>query len=221
MIRRVTPWVLVLLSAAAGLSGSARADDLLAMAPVGKSAGTVMVRLRALGVLPESKSSATSIGGSVATTNQAAPELDLSYFLTDHLAVELIAASTRHEIAATGTAIGHVDVGSTYVLPPTLTVQYHFRPHARISPYIGAGLTVAWFYDTRPARPTVDTFGLETAVGPTVQVGVDYNVAGHWFLNADIKQMFLNTRARINDGTIRARTSLDPTLVGMGIGYRF
>ena len=75
--------------------------------------------------------------------DQGTPEVDLSYFFTDHLAAELIAPRTRHEISASGTAIGHVDVGSTYVLPPTLTVQYHFMPHARLSSYAGAGLTVA------------------------------------------------------------------------------
>lgn len=94
-------------------------------------------------------------------------------------------------------------------------------PHARFSPYVGAGLTVAWFYDTSPSRPTVTKVGFETAVGPTVQIGADYNLTGHWFLNVDAKQMFLNTRARINGGAIRARTSLDPTVVGVGIGYRF
>lgn len=211
-----------LLCAAAVLASPvARADDWIDQAPVGKAAGTVMVRLRGIGVLPEDKSSATSIGGNARTTNQAAPEVDLSYFFTDHLALELIAASTRHEVSASGTAIGHVDVGSTYVLPPTLTLQYHFMPHARFSPYVGAGLTVAWFYDTQPALPTVTKVGFETAVGPTVQVGADYNLTGHWFLNADAKQMFLNTRARINGGAIRARTSLDPTVFGLGIGYRF
>jgi outer membrane protein len=172
----------ILLLAASVLAlapAAAVADDLFDLTPVGKEAGTVMVRLRALGVLPENKSSSTSLGGAVETTNQVAPEIDLSYFFTGHLAAELIAASTRHEVSASGTAIGHVDVGSTYVLPPTLTLQYHFMPHARISPYIGAGITVAWFYDTSPAGPTVDKVGFDTAVGPTVQLGVDYNVTGH------------------------------------------
>lgn len=210
-----------LFCAAAMLAPAARAADWIDQAPVGKEAGTVMVRLRGIGVVPENISSATSIGGSVRTTNQAAPEVDLSYFVTDHLALELIAASTRHEVSASGTAIGAVDVGSTYVLPPTLTLQYHLMPHARFSPYVGAGLTVAWFYDTRPALPTITKVGFQTTVGPTVQVGMDYNLTGHWFLNADAKQMFLNTRARINGGVIRARTSLDPTVFGLGIGYRF
>ncbi|APH58470.1 OmpW/AlkL family protein [Granulibacter bethesdensis] len=189
--------------------------------PVGKSAGHFMVRLRAIGVLPENKSSATSIGGRVDATPQAAPELDLSYFFTDHIAVELIAASTRHSVSAVNTALGNVDVGSTYVLPPTLTLQYHFMPHGRFSPYAGIGLTVAWFYDSNPAGPTVSKFALENTVGPSIQVGADYNLTGKWFLNVDVKQMFLNTRARINGGAIQARTSLDPTVVGFGIGYRF
>ncbi|NPD68568.1 OmpW family protein [Lichenicola cladoniae] len=213
---------MALLSAViTGLSSLVHAADLNDPAPIGKHAGTFMVRLRAIGVLPENLSSATSLGGSVHASNQVAPEVDLSYFLTDHLALELIAASTRHEVSASATVLGHVDVGSTYVLPPTLTLQYHFMPHGRFSPYVGAGLTVAWFYDTSPSRPTVAKVGFETTVGPTVQIGADYNLTGHWFLNVDAKQMFLNTRARINGGAIRARTSLDPTVVGVGIGYRF
>ena len=199
---------------------AASADDLFEAPPVGKAAGTFMVRLRGIGVLPENKSSSTSLGGNVETTNQIGPEADLSYFFTDRIAAELIAASTRHEVSASGTAIGHVDVGSTYVLPPTLTLQYHFMPHARFSPYVGAGLTVAWFYDTSPAGPTITKLGFDTAVGPAIQAGIDYDVTGHWFLNADAKQTFLDTRARINGGTIRARTSLDPTILGLGIGYR-
>ncbi|MCQ8278825.1 outer membrane beta-barrel protein [Acetobacteraceae bacterium KSS8] len=210
-----------LLLASTLCAPAAFAADPWDLAPLGKQAGTVMVRLRAIGVLPENTSSATSIGGSVEATNQAAPELDLSYFFTDHIAAELIAASTRHSISASRTAIGGVDIGSTYILPPTLTLQYHFRPHARFSPYIGAGVTVAWFYDTKPADPPITKLGLATTAGPAFQIGADYNVGGHWFLNVDAKQLILNVRARANEGAIRARVSLDPTIIGAGIGYRF
>jgi outer membrane protein len=191
-------------------------------APVGKQAGTLMVRIRAIGVLPENTSSSVSaIGGGVNVTSAAAPEVDLSYFFTDHIAVEGIAASTRHSVSAGHISIGHVDVGSVYVLPPTVTLQYHFTPHERFSPYVGAGMTVAFFYDGHSAGPPVDSFGLDNNVGAAIQAGVDYNFNGHWFANFDVKQIFLNTTARINGGAIVAKTSLDPTLVGAGIGYRF
>ena len=191
-------------------------------APVGKQAGAFIIRLRGIGVLPQDMSSSvTPIGGHVATSNSAGPELDFSYFLTDNLALELIAASTRHDIVAEGTQLGRVEVGSTWVLPPTLTLQYHFMPRQRFSPYIGAGLNVTWFYATHPAGPPVTEFGVSTNVGAALQIGFDYNVSGRWFLNADVKQIFLNANARINGGAIKAHTALDPTIVGVGVGYRF
>ena len=188
----------------------------------GFHAGDVMVRVRAIGVLPQNLSSSVSvIGGHISATNTPAPEVDLSYFLTDHVAAEIIAASTRHSVAATGTALGGVDVGSVYVLPPTLTLQYHFFPHQVVSPYVGAGLTAAFFYDSHPAGPTVTSLGLGNTVGAAVQAGIDYNLGGRWYLNLDAKQIFLNTTARLNGGAIVAHTALDPTIVGLGIGYRF
>jgi outer membrane protein len=87
-----------------------------------------MIRLRAIGVMPlDSSSSISGIGGSVSATNQAAPEVDFSYFLTDHIAFELIAASTRHSITADNTALGNVDVGKTWILPHDLdrAVSFH------------------------------------------------------------------------------------------------
>jgi outer membrane protein len=185
-------------------------------------AGTVVVRLRAIGVIPENFSSSVSvIGGKVDVTATPAPEVDFSYFFTDNIALELIAASTRHELSASGTALGHVDVGSVYVLPPTLTAQYHFFPKSRFSPYVGAGLTAAFFYDSQPAEPTITKVGLSNNVGPAIQAGFDYALSGPWSLNFDVKQIFLNTEARINGGIIKAKTELSPTVVGAGIAYRF
>ena len=82
---------------------------------VGKAAGTFLIRVRAIGVIPEDNSSSISvIGGHVTATAQAAPEVDFSYFLTDNIALELIAATTRHNVKATGTAVGDIDVGSVW-----------------------------------------------------------------------------------------------------------
>lgn len=197
----------------------------LAQTPVddrGLQAGDFLLRLRAIGVFPQNTSSSVSvIGGHVDVTATPAPELDLSYFLTNHLAVELIAASTRHEISATGTVLGRVDVGSTYILPPTLTLQYHFSPRAWIDPYVGAGLTVAFWYDTNAAGGAVTKVGLNTVAGPAIQAGFNVKLGGAWFANFDVKQTFLDTTARIDQGTIVAKTSLSPTIIGAGIGLRF
>jgi outer membrane protein len=193
-------------------------------APVGKAANTFMLRARAIGVIPlNSSSSVSTIGGTVSATAQAAPEVDLSYFLTDNIAFELIAASTRHNVSVHGSVLGSVDVGSVWVLPPTLTAQYHFFPHERFSPYLGVGLNVSWFYATQPANPPVTHWSMGNSVGAAIQAGFDYNFSGHWFANFDVKQIFLHSNASVDalGTTVKASTWLNPLVIGAGIGYRF
>lgn len=215
------------LAAVLAIAGTASAQSTDNDQGVGKKAGTFMVRARVIDVIPENTSSSTSVGGKVDATQQFAPEVDISYFFTDHIAAELIAASTRHEVRAVGTAAptpgGDVDVGSAYVLPPTVTLQYHFNPHGRFSPYVGAGLNASWFYDTQPAKPVVTKFTLSNGMGEALQAGLDYNIKGHWFLNVDVKQIFLHTDAKLSTvlGAVKGKTDLDPTVVGVGLGYRF
>jgi outer membrane protein len=207
-------------------TGTASAQGLfdLNQPDVGKQAGTLMIRVRAIGVIPlDASSSVSVIGGQVSTTAQAAPEIDFSYFFTDNIAVELIAATTQHTLSANGTALGHVNVGTTWVLPPTLTVQYHFFPDQKFSPYVGAGLNASFFYATKAAGGTVTGLSVNDSWGPAIQAGVDYNFSGHWFANVDVKQIFLNTAAHISAGAtrIKAKDALDPLVIGAGIGYRF
>jgi outer membrane protein len=214
-------FVACVAASAAFITPAFAADD---SAPVGKAADTYMIRVRAIGVLPEDNSSTVStIGGHVSASNEAAPEVDFSYFLTDNIAFELIAATTRHNLSATDTALGHVDVGSAWVLPPTVTAQYHFFPHERFSPYLGVGLNATLFYDVQHAGSPVNSLSLNNGIGPALQVGFDYNVMGHWFLNVDFKQIFLHTTAYVGTpiGTLKAKTNLDPAVVGAGVGYRF
>lgn len=189
-----------------------------------KRAGTFQASLSVIGVIPETFSSSISpIGGQVNASGGVSPELTGTYFITPHWALQAIAASTEHRISAGDTALGHVDVGSAWVLPPTLTVQYHFLPDQRFSPYVGLGVTVAFFYATNPSEPVVNKFSLDTTAGPTLNIGFDYNFSGHWYANFDAKQMFLNTTANIDSvaGHVTAKTALNPTVIGVGIGYRF
>ncbi len=194
-------------------------------APVGKAAGTFMVRGRVIGVIPQNSSSSISgaiNGGSVGTSSFATPEVDLSYFFTDNIAAEVIAATSKHELYANNTPLGSsYHVGSTWVLPPTLLVQYHFMPHERFSPYIGVGVNASFFYATQAANNAVTSLAMKSNWGVAAQVGFDYNFSGHWFANVDFKQIWVNTQASVNGGAIVAKTALNPSVVGVGIGYRF
>lgn len=221
LLRRLAPAALLASAALVTAPQIARAQE----APVGLKAGTILVRVRAIDVAPlDSSSSISAIGGSVHATNQFAPEIDGSYFFTDNLSVEAIAASTRHELQARGTALKTVDVGSTYTLPPAVTLQYHFMPHGQFSPYLGAGVDVMFFYDQHVSSPAITKLDVRTSAGPVLQAGVDYNLTGHWFLNADIKAMFVSPHANVDTslGTnLKVRVALNPIVAGIGVGYAF
>jgi outer membrane protein len=204
-------------------AGVAVAAALLAAAPAhaeftGKSAGDVMVRARALWAVPDESASVTVLGGDVNVSNDVVPEVDFTYFVTDNIALELIAGTTRHDVSHTPTGI---DLGKVSLLPPTLTLQYHFMPKERLSPYVGAGVNYTIFYNEDAPGGAVTSIDYDNSFGWALQAGVDYAIADRWYVNLDVKKLFLSTDVSINGGAINAKVDLDPWLFGVGVGYRF
>ena len=182
-------------------------------------AGDWMIRARAIGVLPQ-ESSSLNIGGTAKVDNSVVPELDFSYFFTKNIAAELILATTRHNVKVVGSSAGaNVDVGSAWLLPPTLTLQYHFDQFHGFKPYLGAGVNYTHFYNEKAGA--LDTVKYDDSFGVALQAGVDVHLQGNWYANLDVKKVFINTTAKFNGGAVRADVDIDPVIVGVGIGYRF
>lgn len=183
--------------------------------------GPWLIRGRAIWVEPDEDASISAIGGDADIDASVMPELDISYFFTENIAAELILAVSPHDVAAVGTAIGNVDLGDVWLLPPTLLLQYHFTPHAQFRPYVGAGINYTVFFDASAPGGTVTSIDYDNSVGWALQAGVDYDLGGGWLLNGDVKKLFLNTDVSINGGAIAADVDIDPWIVGAGFGYRF
>ena len=202
----------------AGLQASAET------ATKGSEKNPWQIRVRAIDVVPNASSSTiTGLGGEVTElSSQITPELDISYFFTKNVSAELILATSKTNVTATGTAIGQVDLGSVWVLPPTLTLQYHFLPDQTINPYIGAGLNYTAFYNV-DSGPVADSIDYTNSFGPALEIGVDIAVDKNWMINFDIKQIFMQTNATVNVGSDSYTTNVNvnPTIYGVGIGYRF
>lgn len=107
---------------------AATAIAMTAAAPAFAGQGDWLIRLRAIDVMPNESADIDPIGGDVDIDNSIVPELDITYFFQDQWAVELILGVTPHDVAAVDTGAGDVDLGDVALLPPTLTVQYHFNP---------------------------------------------------------------------------------------------
>lgn len=192
----------------------------LAMAQQKSEEGNWLIRGRAVGLYTQQKNDAfgANTQDGLKVSNNYLPELDISYFFTKNIAAELILAlPQKHEVKLNGSSLGHFQE-----LPPTLTLQYHFDVTPQIKPYVGAGIA---YLRTWSADLGGGAYGLRANnFGPALQVGVDYKLNKNWYLNADVKKMFIDVDVNDNTAPTSPRATsihLDPLVAGVGVGYRF
>ncbi len=194
------------------------------------------VRVRGVGVAPAESATIGVIGGDVKITETFIPELDFTYFFTKNFAAELILGTTKHEVqtvnsdisAVGGPTSASVDLGSVYLLPPTLTFQYHFFPMKEkiFKPYVGAGVNYTIFYNAKPGA-VVKGIEYENSFGFAGQLGFDLMLDDTFFINVDAKKLFLSTDVTVDASnlaaglSIPAKVDINPWLFGFGVGMKF
>ena len=214
---------------AAGIAGilvasAARADD-----------DPFMIRLRAVYLDFAQKSDAFTVGTAGSPVNVPAdaitlnkkwiPDLDLEYFFAPNWSSELVLTYPQSQTVSV-TGLGAI--GTFKHLPPTLTVKYNFLPDSVFRPYVGVGVNLTLFSSvnlTLPAAvsPTGANLPLDlssSSFGIAGQVGADFKLADHWFLNVDAKYVQLAADVKAGGATV-TKVHADPWLLGVGIGYRF
>ena len=207
---------------AVGAAGAAQAQP----APVrGKQAGDFVVGLSGIGVLPTNGGRVDRIGGEPRASNSGTAQLDFTYFLAPQVSLNLIAATTQHDVSVRNSAIGDVALGHVWALPPTLTLQVHPLPQARFSPYAGVGVNFTVFYGEGGRRDrAVSDVSIGNSWGLALNAGVDYELSPRWALNLDVKKIFfLEPDVKVDTaiGRINARAEISPWVVGAGVRYRF
>ena len=214
---------------ASGTLSAAHASDLPSgkgtpLAPVMTQQSPWLIRGRALFVVPQEDAKlrlggAPVVGGDVNISNSVVPELDISYFFTRNIAVELVLGVTPHNVKGAGTLAG-ARIGSAWLLPPTLMLQYHFTDLGPFKPYVGVGVNYTVFFNEK-AKGGFTQFDLKDTFGLALQAGVDYMIDQHWGINFDVKKIFLEPKVRVNNGLIAGKVKIDPWLIGAGVTYRF
>jgi outer membrane protein len=170
-----------------------------------------MVRARAVH-LDMSNKDGTGLGLTV--NNRTIPEVDLSYFFSPNLAIELVLTVPQRQIVSSN----GIEIGTFKHLPPSLIMQYHFTGQQGIKPYVGAGLN---YTHISSVNILSGAGGLDShSWGAALQAGVDFPLDRNWSLNLDLKKIYLKTdvyASGINAGTLK----LNPVMAGIGLGYRF
>ncbi|OGS69875.1 MAG: OmpW family protein [Flavobacteria bacterium RIFCSPLOWO2_12_FULL_35_11] len=173
-------------------------------------------RLRVIAIIPDVDDDLNAAKVDVSTA--VVPELDFTYFFDENWAAELILATAKHNVDVDlGTGI---DLGHVWILPPTLSLQYHFTG-GTVKPYLGAGINYTFFYGIDEGD--VDAMDYEDAVGFSMQGGLDFDLNDYWFLNVDLKKLLLKTDVEVDtgEGVIPVEVDLNPWIIGVGIGVKF
>lgn len=173
-------------------------------------------RLRGIAIIPDVDDDLDAAKVDVSTA--VVPELDFTYFFDENWAAELILATAKHNVDVDlGTGI---DLGHVWILPPTLSLQYHFTG-GTVKPYLGAGINYTFFYGIDEG----DVVGMdyEDAVGFSMQGGLDFDLNDYWFLNVDLKKLLLKTDVEVDTGEdiIPVEVDINPWIIGVGIGVKF
>lgn len=143
---------------------------------------------------------------------------NFSYMMTDVWALELLAAVPfKHDIEL----LDGTKVGSTKHLPPTLSLQYHFRPTAQFQPYLGIGINYTNFFSEKTTGLLEGVnLNLGDSWGLAGQAGFDILFNDKWFFNLDVRYIDIDTKASL-DGVSIGKVEIDPWVFGGHIGYRF
>ena len=197
-----------------------------------------MVRGRVIGVLPDESADLTvggaALPGTVDISDSYVPELDITYFFTDNIAAELILGVTPHDVKATNVTVGTVltdatiDLGDVWLLPPTLTLQYHFNTDSAFKPYVGAGVNATFFFNADEGD-VANNIDYDPSYGFALQAGADYDLDGQpggWALNVDVKKIWINPDVTVDftdalGATVNADVDINPLVVGLGLAYKF
>jgi outer membrane protein len=147
-----------------------------------------------------------------------------AYFFTDALALELLASLPfEHDIALIDTGVPAVGQAgaTTKHLPPTLTLQYHFNSGGKVIPYVGLGYNYTYFFSTKGygALNGADV-EIDASSGGTVQLGLDYMLSDNMFLNVDYRYISIESDVKVGGAKVGV-AKINPTLVGVSLGYKF
>ncbi len=204
--------------------------SMIALAPVALAdeaassfdGGTWQFRARLISVIPDEDADISVIGGTVDIDTSYVPEFDITYYFTKNWAAELILAVTPHTITHEPTGI---ELGDVWLLPPTLTLQYHFAPDSTsFRPYLGAGVNYTIFFGDDAASGI--SFGdFDSSFGFALQAGFDIPINDNgWVFNVDVKKIWLNTEVDVTlpgPLTVNADVDINPWVIGVGFGYKY
>lgn len=154
----------------------------------------------------------------------------IGYMISDNLSVQVLGIiPTEHDLEGSGSVNG-LDIGDVDVLPPTLTLQYHFSPKASVRPYVGAGINYTYFYGESEDSALLGALGpnseldIDSSIGLAAEIGVDVDIDDTWFANASLWYIDIDADATVKNtalGNLDVDVDIDPWVLMFAVGTTF
>jgi len=148
------------------------------------------------------------------------PTITGEYFIADNLGIEVLAALPfRHAINIDG---GVGKVGSTNVLPPTVSLQYHFTsPNSKVTPFFGIGFNYTQFFHERTQGALNGTrLKLDSSWGLAAHAGVDIALTPKYALRVDARYIGIESDVSVNGGRL-GKAEISPLVYGAALVLKF
>jgi outer membrane protein len=165
-----------------------------------------------------------TIPGATATvSNNVTMMFDLGYDITKSFSIQLMGGiPPKPTVTGERTVAALGDLGAVRYGPLFVTGAYHLPRTHGWQPYVGAGTVYAIILDDHD-RAVSDLVVLNN-FGFTLQGGVERSIADDLEIFVDFKQAWLAVDAHgklTGEVPVTARITLDPSIVAIGVKFRF
>ncbi len=155
-------------------------------------------------------------------------EYDMTYMLGQNWGVEWMITASPHDVTVESGIYDGLDLGSLWIAETTATFNYMLPFWNRWKPYLGAGVSAAYFFASDPTT-AAEAIGVEKVKsnvgwGFVGQVGLAYRLNRSWILSLDVKWIDMSIDVELDgqDGSVaEAPMDLDPLIIGLGGAVRF
>lgn len=212
----------------------------LAASPAAQAhqAGDMIIRAGAATTAPNEDSGNLRLDGAKVSGTKATLDSDtqlglaFAYMLTDHVGIELLAATPfKHTVGVKGAGLDG-KLADVKQLPPTLSLQYYpLAPTSKFQPYAGVGINYTLFFDEdlsgQRKQQGFSNLKLQDSVGLAGQLGFDYQLTDHLMFNASVWYVDIDTKGTVDGpsalgvGKTKVDVEVDPWVYMVGLGYKF
>ena len=201
-----------------------------------QEAGDIQIRGFATAILPDGEITDVNVDAiglpatsQTSVTDSFAPTIAAEYFVSRNFSIETICCIVGADVEGAGALAGTDLIDGVAILPATVTAKFHLPTESGIKPYVGGGVAHFFIFDegvgADAAALGATDVSLSDEFGFVLQAGIDIPINDNGLmLSLDAKRYFIDTTATFTAGnTVALQTehSLDPWVIGAGLGVRF